>query len=66
MTKGELIKQLQDFPCPDNWQVHIQKLQWIPGVPEPHEENFDIHQVSAYDEGELTIEFFSNDLPDEP
>jgi hypothetical protein len=66
MTKAELIKQLQDFPCPDNWKVNIQKLQWMPGWPSPSEENYEIHQVSFSGQGEISIEFFSNDLPGEP
>lgn len=62
MTKAELIKKLQYFPCPDHWEVKILMNQWIPGAT-PFEQIFSIDKVSVYDEGEITIEFTSNDLP---
>ncbi len=61
MTKAELIKQLQESPAPDNWKIKVVQKTWIEGVPYPSEEIFDLDSVGVIDEGEIGLDFYTNE-----
>lgn len=69
MTIGEFKEKLNRLGVPDNWKIEIRSSTWPKEFPPdrdtvyPDEEGFEITGVNVIDEGEVAIEFFSNDPP---